>query len=255
MKYLLACACLSLPLLTAAHEGSHHQCSFHGKEASIRVPGHIIDITKELSPATLHWDSPTGLGEFRDRYTRIEDGDLANQSHLRDFPVHVATHVDAPSHFSQEHFESGIGVEALDLYVLNGGVLLIEVPFETNITAAALESLGIPSGVERIIFKTLNTKRGLMHRTEFITNYTSLTEDGAQWILENTAIRLVGIDYTSVAAYEDLRGPHVVLLPNDVIALEGLVLDEVAAGFYTLHCLPLKLSGSDGAPTRCILIT
>jgi len=37
MKYLLACACLSLPLLTAAHEGSHHQCSFHGKEASIRV--------------------------------------------------------------------------------------------------------------------------------------------------------------------------------------------------------------------------
>jgi len=47
------------------------------------------------------------------------------------------------------------------------------------------------------------------------------------------------------------KGLHV----QDVIALEGLVLDEVAAGFYTLHCLPLKLSGSDGAPTRCILIT
>ena len=42
---------------------------------------------------------------------------------------------------------------------------------------------------------------------------------------------------------------------QNVIALEGLVLDEVAAGFYTLHCLPMKLSGSDGAPTRCILIT
>ena len=85
-----------------------------------QVPGHIIDITKELHAGTLHWDSPTGLGEFRERYTRIEDGDLANQSLLKDFPVHVATHVDAPSHFSHEHFETGKGVEELDLYILNG---------------------------------------------------------------------------------------------------------------------------------------
>ena len=42
---------------------------------------------------------------------------------------------------------------------------------------------------------------------------------------------------------------------QDVIVLEGVVLDEVVPGLYDLHCLPMKLSGSDGAPTRCILET
>ena len=40
-----------------------------------------------------------------------------------------------------------------------------------------------------------------------------------------------------------------------IIPLEGLVLDDVPAGLYDLHCLPLLITGSDGAPTRCILIT
>ena len=52
-----------------------------------------------------------------------------------------------------------------------------------------------------------------MHKTAFETSYTSVTEDGAQWILDNTEIGLVGIDYTSVAIYEDLLGPHRLFLP------------------------------------------
>ena len=38
--------------------------------------------------------------------------------------------------------------------------------------------------------------------------------NSVQWILDHSAIHLVGIDYTSVATYADLKGPHVVLLPN-----------------------------------------
>ena len=41
---------------------------------------------------------------------------------------------------------------------------------------------------------------------------------------------------------------------QEIIPLEGLVLEEVDSGLYTLHCLPLKLVDSDGAPTRCILV-
>lgn len=41
---------------------------------------------------------------------------------------------------------------------------------------------------------------------------------------------------------------------QEIIPLEGLVLEEVEPGLYTLHCLPLKLVDSDGAPTRCILM-
>ena len=42
---------------------------------------------------------------------------------------------------------------------------------------------------------------------------------------------------------------------RDIIPVEGLLLDDVAPGLYTVHCLPLKLIGSDGAPARCILVT
>jgi arylformamidase len=39
-----------------------------------------------------------------------------------------------------------------------------------------------------------------------------------------------------------------------VVVVEGLDLSSVTQGRYSLYCLPLKLAGSDGAPTRAILI-
>lgn len=56
--------------------------------------------------------------------------------------------------------------------------------------------------------------RGLMHETAFASDYTSMTTDGAEWIVKNGGIQLVGIDYTSIATYVDLQGPHLALLPN-----------------------------------------
>ncbi|KAF2551610.1 hypothetical protein F2Q68_00037795 [Brassica cretica] len=41
---------------------------------------------------------------------------------------------------------------------------------------------------------------------------------------------------------------------QDIIPVEALKLDGVEAGMYSLHCLPLRLVGAEGAPTRCILI-
>ena len=40
---------------------------------------------------------------------------------------------------------------------------------------------------------------------------------------------------------------------QDIVIVEGLVLDEVTAGVVQLTCLPLKLEGSDGAPARCVV--
>lgn len=45
------------------------------------------------------------------------------------------------------------------------------------------------------------------------------------------------------------------VLPQGVIAVEGLNLEALRPGLHMLHCLPLKLAGSDGAPVRCITIT
>ena len=54
-----------------------------------------------------------------------------------------------------------------------------------------------------------------MHKTAFDSSYTGFTADGAQWLVDNhPAVQLVGIDYTSIALYEDLPGAHNVLLPR-----------------------------------------
>jgi kynurenine formamidase len=92
-----------------------------------------------------------------------------------------------------------------------------------------------------------------MLQTAFDTSYTALTEDGAQWLVENTAVRLIGLDYLSIAVFSDLVGPHMAILSAGIIPVEGLYFGGVEPGLYTLHCLPLKIVGGDGAPTRCIL--
>ena len=44
------------------------------------------------------------------------------------------------------------------------------------------------------------------------------------------------------------------MLGAGVIALEGLMLRDVAPGAYQLVCLPLRLSGAEGAPCRAVLL-
>ncbi|KAM3258157.1 hypothetical protein ACQJBY_050102 [Aegilops geniculata] len=118
-----------------------------------------------------------------------------------------------------------------------------------------MESLHIPKGVQRVLFRTLNTDRNLMWKKEFDTSYVGFMKDGAQWLVDNTDIKLVGIDYLSVAAFDDLIPSHLVFLENrDVILVEGLKLENVKPGIYSLHCLPLRLRGAEGSPIRCILI-
>jgi arylformamidase len=67
-------------------------------------------------------------------------------------------------------------------------------------------------------------------------------------------VQLVGVDYLSVAPYKRSQQVHQTLLKAGAVVVEGLDLGKVAQGRYTLYCLPLKLVGSDGAPTRAVLV-
>ncbi len=46
-----------------------------------------------------------------------------------------------------------------------------------------------------------------MYQTAFESNYTALTEDGADWVVA-AGIKFVGIDYISIATYEELAPAH-----------------------------------------------
>jgi len=118
-----------------------------------------------------------------------------------------------------------------------------------------MESLNIPKGVRRVLFRTLNTDRGLAWKKGGDMSYVGFTEDGAQWLVDNTDIKLVGLDYLSVASLDHAASAHIVFFKNaDIILVEFLKLDNIKTGIYMLHCLPLRLVGSEGSPVRCILI-
>ncbi|KAL8258287.1 hypothetical protein R6Q59_030328 [Mikania micrantha] len=216
--------------------------------------GHIFDISHRYHPDMPSWGSDDGIGEFLRLPASMKNGSLANNSEMK-MPTHSGTHVDAPGHVYDHYFDAGFDVDTLDLRVLNGPALLVDVPRDKNITAEVMKSLNIPKGVKRVLFRTLNTDRRLMWQKRFDTSYVGFMKDGAQWLKDNTDIKLVGIDYLSVAAYDDLIPSHLVFLESrEIILVEGLKLDDIQAGIYNVHCLPLRLLGAEGSPIRCILI-
>ncbi|XP_047173497.1 cyclase-like protein 2 [Vigna umbellata] len=216
--------------------------------------GRIFDISHQYHPEMPEFESKDGIGQFLWLPKSMKNGSIANNSEMK-LPTHTGTHVDAPGHVFDHYFDAGFDVDTLDLDILNGPALLVDVPRDSNITAEVMKSLHIPRGVIRVLFRTLNTDRRLMFQKEFDPSYVGFAVDGAKWLVENTDIKLVGIDYLSVASYDYLIPSHLVFLKDrEVILVEGLKLDDVPAGFYSVHCLPLRLSGAEGSPIRCILI-
>ena len=116
-----------------------------------------------------------------------------------------------------------------------------------------LERAEIPPRTRRILFKTRNSEIWARNEKTFQTDFVAITPDGADFLVKR-GIKLVGIDYLSVAPFGDSQVTHQKLLSGGVIIIEGVDLSQVPPGRYTLYCLPLKLSGSDGAPARAILI-
>jgi len=181
--------------------------------------------------------------------TAIDDGEQANVSSLA-MSVHSGTHVDAPHHFLND----GRTVEQLPLEILIGPCCVVRLPDEvTRIDAQVLQGLTLPENTTRLLFRTSNSRLWKKQEKEFNPEFVAINAEGASWLVRQ-GIRLVGVDYLSVAPFEDSTPTHRILLEAGVVLLEGLDLSAVPPGDYDLYCLPLKLGGADGAPARAILI-
>jgi len=204
------------------------------------------DITLSVSPDMPIWpgDSPTELY----RSTKESGGGVVNVSRLS-MSAHAGTHVDAPDHF----LNNGKTIEQLSLEVLVGRAYVLHLPEANLITASILEKSEIPPRTRRILFKTRNSEYWARKEKVFQTEFVALSADAAELLVERN-VKLVGIDYLSIAPYKKGRPVHETLLKAGVVVVEGLDLSQVSQGRYTLHCLPLKLAGSDGAPVRAILV-
>ncbi|CAN0846351.1 Cyclase-like protein 3 [Linum grandiflorum] len=111
---------------------------------------------------------------------------------------------------------SDANMSEFKMSVHSGPALLVDVPRDSNITAKVMKSLQIPKGTRRVLFRTLNTDRRLMFKKEFDSSFVGFMADGAQWLVDNTDIKLVGVDYLSAAAFVNAAPSHLAFLKNRV---------------------------------------
>lgn len=198
------------------------------------------DITLTITPQSVVWpgDPPVRIKQT----SSIALGDNSNVSEVS-MSCHTGTHVDAPDHF----LNNGITVDRLSLDLLVGRVYVLYLPDVSTITASVLMQADIPPRTRRLLFKARNSQLWADGMKEFQSDFVSLSVDAAELLVDRN-VKLVGIDYLSIAPYKMGTQVHSILLSAGVVVIEGLDLSGVSQGRYTLHCLPLKLGGVEGAP-------
>ena len=217
------------------------------------APGaQIFDVTVPVGSSIFGW--PGQPATEVTPLSRVAEGAGANVSWVQ-LSSHAGTHVDANWHFIDD------GSKLLEIPVERwcGPAYVAHIPDEVDqISAADLESAGIPEGTERLLLRTRNSRvwddwDGASY-VPFREDYVGVLPDAARWLVEH-GVRLVGTDSLSVGTFgPQNRDPHLTLLGNDVLVIELLDLSRIEPGPYELVCPPLKLAEGDGAPARVLLV-
>jgi len=205
----------------------------------------FYDISIPLRSSTPSW--PKTKGFSISRYLDIGKGDSVNNSALN-MDAHTGTHIDAPLH----HIEDGDDILSLKLESMIGEVFLADIPSRKIIEPDDLEEASIPLGTKRLLIKTDNSRTRVNMQDSFSDTYSSLSISSAEWIV-GSGIKLIGIDSLSIEAFDGDGSVHKAILKSGIIVIEGLDLASVSSGMYRLHCLPLSIENSEGAPARVIL--
>jgi arylformamidase len=202
----------------------------------------IIDITQPL-----HNDIPVWPGDTPFSYSlnwAMEDTGSVNVGQLT-MSAHTGTHVDAPFHFKND------GKRILDLpldrYI--GPAVVVSAENDGSIGPEYLSGMDL-RGVEKVLFKTGAWKD--LH--SFPETIPPIRPELAPFLKEK-GIHLIGVDLPSVDELDSKEmEAHHALAENDILILEGIVLNDVDPGYYELYAMPLALRDGDGSPVRAVLI-
>jgi arylformamidase len=205
----------------------------------------VYDISLPIDGRLPIW--PTSRGYRVSAAMAIAAGDPANVSYL-ELDVHTGTHLEGPLHFLPD----GAPLDTGDLNCFVGAAMVAEVP-GPRITPTTLDALALPADTQRLLLKTTNSARLHAGPGGFDPEYVAMTDAAASWLVDRH-LRLVGIDHLSVQEYGNDGETHRILMRGGVTILEGLDLSAVEPGRYTLVCLPLRLTGTEAAPARAVLL-
>lgn len=205
----------------------------------------VYDVSMSIRGGMVTWPGEEPVKVERTR--SMESGDRLNLTRL-EMGAHTGTHIDAPSHF----VDGAAGVDSISPSILVGPALVVEIRGVRQIGQEALEEARLSDGVKRVLLKTDNVD--LANRDQFDESFSYITPDGARYLLDR-GIKVLGVDYLSVAEYGKGEEVHRALLTEGVVIIEGLDMRGVPPGIYQMAALPLKIAGCDGAPARVVLFS
>ena len=206
----------------------------------------VYDISVSLGKEAATY--PGDPSFMRNALGSLEEGDLFEVSIVA-MSAHCGTHLDAPRHMLID----GKTIDQYSPEELIFPAWVLEIKDKEFIEKEDLKAINVQPG-DALLLKTSNSISGLSRKGIFEKEYVYLTEDAARFCAEQ-GIGLVGIDYISIDRYEGEDYPaHRILLGDNRLILEGISLDKVSPGKYTLICLPIKIKDGEAAPCRAVLI-
>jgi arylformamidase len=203
-----------------------------------------IDITRPIAPdALLHPEDPAPRVE---RYSDMEEGADYNLTQLT-LSLHTGTHFDAPLHFVKD----GASIDSLPVDWFDTRAHVVDLGDAACCEVAHLAGLEVRPG-DAVLLKTWNAT---LPRDRIADRWCYIDAAAARWCVDH-GVRILGMDYIEVESPDTPHGQypvHETVLPNGTLLLENLDLREVNAGTYRLLCLPMKVTGAEGAPCRAVL--
>jgi arylformamidase len=161
--------------------------------------------------------------------------------------VHLGAHADAPSHYHRD----GVSIEKRDLHYYLGDAQVVTVRLPRGKRISPKDIAGVKITAPRVLFKT----GSFPDSDRWNGDFNSLSPELIETLAAQKVI-LTGIDTPSIDP-ADSKGleSHQAIFRANMAILEGVVLDHVPDGVYTLVALPLRIEAADASPVRAILIS
>ncbi|MEJ2541017.1 MAG: cyclase family protein [Gemmatimonadota bacterium] len=231
--------------------------------------GEWVDLTHAFDASTVYWPTDTAGFQLEElAYGRTEGG-WFYASYAFGTAEHGGTHLDAPIHFA----EGRRTADQIPVSDLVGPAAVVDVADRASadyrVGIADLEAWEaahgrLPEG------GILLLRTGWGERWDDRTAYlgTSLTgadavpelhfpgldPAAAAWLVENRAVKAVGIDTPSIdyGQSADFQA-HVTLYEADIAGFENVAnLDRLPPAGAFVVALPMKISGGSGGPLRIV---
>lgn len=211
----------------------------------------IVDLTYNINENMITYPTPWHPKVIIERLGKIEE--VGRNTRKITLGTHTGTHIDAPLHF----IENGNSIENIPLTKLVGKISIVDFSLMEHNHCISKQDLSQVSLSKKILFKFGWEKN--WNTMDFYKNHPYFSEDAANFLVSK-GVELIAYDTpspdNSIKNNKGIDSPiHKIFLGNNVILVEYVANLSKVENYndWNIVVAPIKLEGSDGAPSRVFL--